>query len=697
MTIINGIVKNYIYYNDENGYSVIKFEDKTIVVGILPKFVNGDNLELSGKWTNHPKFGKQFKVENYKVIYPTNETGIIKYLGSGLIKGIGEKTANRIVTKFGKETLEIIENDINKLLEVEGIGQKKLEDIKKGWQEQQRIKEVMLFLQSHGISTAYSLKIFKTYGDNAPEIIRKDPYQLVQDIWGIGFKTADDIAKKFGFTDNDPSRIKAGVKFLLLEYSKNGHTYVPQPDLIESCSQLLNFELSYSDRLFNEMEIEKLIIIERGRVYLSELFFAERKIESSIENMLSIRTNLTPQYKRIIQLIERKYSKEQLEAIKLSMELNFLIITGGPGTGKTTTLKGIIDIFKNQKKKILLAAPTGRASKRMTEVIGLKARTIHRLLDFNPSDNSFGYNKFNRLDTDLLIIDELSMIDTYLMYHLITAINEKTKVIFVGDADQLPSIGPGNILRDLIESEKIPCITLNKVFRQAETSNIIVNAHKINSGELPVLKQEKITDFIFFEETNNSIIQEKILHLCKFELPERLKLDPRNDIQVISPMYKGAVGVNELNFKFQQHLNLSPVIFTKGERTFKANDKIMQLRNNYEKGVFNGDIGYLIGYNNEKKMLNATFNDRIVQYSVDEVDEITLAFAITVHKSQGSEYPCVIMPITVSHYIMLQRNLFYTAVTRASKLFILFGTKRAVAIAVKNNKVERRFTTLFKR
>ncbi len=691
-----GIVNRYMFYSEENGYSVIRMEDNNTVVGNLPKFSPGEKIEFAGEWVEHPRFGRQFKCESFDVSYPTTVAGIKKYLGSGLIKGIGKSTAEKIIKKFGEASLDILEQDVERLLEVEGIGRKKLEVIKKGWEEQQGVKNVMLFLQSHGISTTYSIKIYKTYGNEAPKVIKENPYRLITDIWGIGFKTADEIGKKLGFTEHDPARIKAGIIYALSEISRKGHVYSPEVDLIDYCSRLLNFDLAYGDPVLNNLEDEGVITKSGENVFLAELYHAERGIEESIYLLAKPPRELTSADDKSLGLVKNIFSEEQFEAIKLSIQSNILIITGGPGTGKTTTLKGIIDIFKASDKKILLAAPTGRASKRMTEVNGMQAKTIHRLLEYNPLDGSFGYNKFNKLEADLIIIDEVSMIDTYLMYHLITAIKDETTVVLVGDIDQLPSVGPGNVLRDLINSDIIPTVRLTKIFRQAEESDIIINAHKINRGENPALSNRKNTDFVFIDEHDNAIIPEKILHLTKQEMPKRLGFDPVEDVQILSPIYKGEVGVNNINKLFQEQINPSPIIYKQAERIFKANDKVMQLRNNYNKGVFNGDIGFVINIDDETKQLNIAFNGKPVQYGLDELDEITLAYAVTVHKSQGSEYPVVIMPLTTSHYVMLQRNLLYTAITRASKLLILIGNKRAIEMAVSNNKVQNRFTGLFK-
>jgi len=695
MEIISGIIDIYTFYSDSNGYSVFKLEDGTAVVGNLPKLNEGDHVELTGNWVVHPKYGHQFKVESINVTYPTTETGIIKYLSSGLIKGIGKVAAKRIVNKFGESTLEILDNNITRLLEVEGIGLKKLDLIKKGWNDQKGIKNVMLFLQSHGISTSYSLKIYKRYGEESPEIIKQNPYILIENVWGIGFKIADNIAKGMGFSDNHPLRIKAGIIHVLSKASQGGHVFVPEVELIRECSFMLGFELAYSDPVLHELEEEGSIINSNDKIYLADLYYAEREIESSINILLSRPHKFEKEDENQLSLLKENFSDEQLRAIKLSLENNLLIITGGPGTGKTTALKGIIDLYKHLDKKILLAAPTGRAAKRMTEVIGLDAKTIHRLLEYNPMENLFNYNSDNPLETDLLIIDEVSMIDTLLMYSLITAVNKNTTLILVGDVDQLPSVGPGNILKDLIKSDKIPLIKLSQIFRQAKESDIVLNAHRINRGEMPAINFIKNSDFIFIEESTNSVIPEKVLHLCKNELPQKYGFDSVEDIQLLSPMYKGDVGVNSFNNLFQQRINNSSFLYEQRDKKFKLSDKVMQLRNNYDKNVFNGDIGFIAGVDDEKKAMFISFEGRIVEYSFEEIDEITLAYAVTVHKSQGSEFPCIIMPVTTSHYIMLQRNLLYTAITRASKLLILIGTKKAVGMAVGNNKVSNRFTSLF--
>ena len=696
MENIEGIIDVYLFYSDNNGYSVFKLEDGTSVVGNFPKFNEGDHIELSGEWVEHPRYGVQFKAERVSISLPKTDVGIIKYLSSGMIHGIGEVIASRIVSKFGERSLDILDNDISRLLEVEGIGKKKLKIIEESWKEQKGAKDVMIFLQSHNITPAYAMKIYKKYGNETPEIIKENPYRLISDIWGIGFKIADKIGETLGFSGSNPLRIKAGLLHTLQTATREGHTFLPKESLIREASFMLQADIGYTDSPFEDLASEGEIIEENGNIYLADLYYEEREIENSISRLLSTESPKPINLDKIISSFDEKYSDEQLEAIRVSYSEKVLIITGGPGTGKTTTLKGIIQLYQTFDKKIMLAAPTGRAAKRMTEVIGLEAKTIHRLLEYIPQNNSFNYDEDNQLETDLLIIDEVSMMDTFLMYSLIVAVSNNTTVILLGDVDQLPSVGAGNVLKDLISSEKIPVIKLTTIFRQAKNSDIVLNAHRINKGEMPVLNLLKETDFVFLDENKNGNIPQKILRLASNELPRKFDFNPTEDIQILSPIYKGEVGVNEINKLFQRELNKSTVVHTQGDRVFKANDKVMQLRNNYDKGVFNGDIGYVVGVEPDEKVMFISFDGKLVEYKFEELDEITLAYAVTVHKSQGSEFPCIIAPITTSHYMMLQRNLLYTAITRAKKLLILIGSKRALSMAVNNNKVKNRFTSLFK-
>ena len=695
MTTIEAVLEDYIYRNEETGYSVASLSDGIKAVGILPGIRTGEKLKLTGQYETHPKHGQQFMIESFSIIYPTTIASISKYLGSGLVKGIGPATAEKIVDVFGENTLEIMDNDADKLLQVDGIGKKKLVLIKKSWEEQKAVKDIMIFLQSFDISPAYALKIYRTYGKDAIKIVQENPYQLTYDVWGIGFKIADAIGKKAGFIEDHPKRIKSGIIYVLNEASNDGHVYLPMQELLKNCFEILNVDLSDSLLLFREMEDYGLLKIANDNVYLMHYYEAERNIEYKITKLCGGSSEFTEKELISVRLKPGYYSHEQLGAIRNSLMHKILILTGGPGTGKTTALKGIIDSYFHLGKKIMLAAPTGRAAKRMSEVIGFDAKTIHRLLEYNPQDQLFARDEDNPLEADLLVVDEVSMIDTLLMNNLINAVTDNTTLVLVGDIDQLPSVGPGNILHDLIKSDKIPTVMLTKIFRQAEESKIVVNAHKINRGEFPALQNNESSDFFFIQEADNSLIPEVIVELCTKRLPAKYGFDPMKDIQVLTPMYKGDAGADNLNSLLQTALNDNEVLITRGRRSYKIGDKVMQLRNNYEKDVFNGDIGLIYSIDVEDQRLEIIFNGKIIPFDFLDLDDITLAYAITVHKSQGSEYPCVILPLTTAHYIMLQRNLLYTAVTRASKMMIITGSKQALQIAVANKKSRKRYTSLF--
>ncbi|MCL5027840.1 MAG: ATP-dependent RecD-like DNA helicase [Bacteroidetes bacterium] len=696
MTTIHGIIDIYVYHNNETGYSVVKLEDGTTIVGILPHFNAGEAVELSGEWINHSKFGRQFRVESFKTHLPATEEGIIKFLGSRIIKGIGERTAKKIVERFGDKTLDILDNNIERLGEIRGFSKRKIEEVRKGWKAQRGIKDAMIALQSFGITSGIAMKIYKAYGDQSVKIVETNPYQLTYDVWGIGFKLADKIGQGVGISRDHPFRIKAGIIFILNEAGKNGHVYLPEDELIQHCSQMLDFELAQSDQMLIDLERDGQIVVKDRKVYLANLYYAEAGIANSIKKLISTKLETSLESEKLLKSISDRFSDEQVVAIKSSIENKILILNGGPGTGKTETLKGIIKLYDEMKKKIFLAAPTGRAAKRMSEVVGREAKTIHRMLEYNPTVGIFNYDKNNKLEADLIVIDEVSMIDTYLMYHLLEAINENTALVLVGDTNQLPSVGPGNVLHDLINAEIIPVVTLTKIFRQAEQSQIIIAAHQINKGTLPNFSNQKESDFFFIEEEDNSKIPEIILDLCKRRLPSKYNFDPMTDIQVLSPMHRGETGTIILNNTLQVGLNNGEAILKYGGFTYRIGDKVMQLKNNYEKEIFNGDLGIVTGGNTEKKSLSLDFNGKIFNYDAAELDEITLAYAATVHKSQGSEYPCVILALTSSHYVMLQRNLLYTAVTRAMKLMIIVGTKRAISMAVSNNRISKRYTSLFK-
>ncbi len=702
MQTLHGTIDVYIFRNNDTGYSVIKLEDGSTVVGVLPKFSSGETVEFNGDWITHSKFGRQFNAEGFKMSLPVTKEGIIKFLGSRIIKGIGERTAKKIVDKFGEQTLDILDNNIERLHEIKGFSRRKIEEVREGWKAQRGVKDAMIALQSLGITSGMAMKIYKAYGEQSLNIVKTNPYQLTFDVWGIGFKLADRIGESVGISRDHPFRIKAGIIFILNEAGKNGHVYLPEQELIQHCSRMLEYELSQSDQILIDLERDGQIVIKENKIYPAELFYAETGIAQMIKNLMSTEPNRKYELEKILNSVSQRFSNEQVRAIKSSFENKILILNGGPGTGKTETLKGIIKCYETsvsgstKSMKILLAAPTGRAAKRISEVVGREAKTIHRMLEYNPTLGLFSYNDENKLEADLIIIDEVSMIDTYLMYHLLEAVNENTVLVLVGDTNQLPSVGPGNVLHDLINSDLIPVVTLTKIFRQAEQSEIVIAAHQINNGTLPNISNNKESDFFFIEENDETKIPDLILDLCKRRLPSKYNFNVLNDIQVLSPMHRGEAGTIILNNTLQEGLNKGAVILKHGGYNYKIGDKVMQLKNNYEKEIFNGDLGIILSGSTEKKSLSIEFNDKVFNYDAAELDEITLAYAATVHKSQGSEYPCVILALSSSHHVMLQRNLLYTAVTRAVKLMIIVGTKRALSTAVRNNRISERYTTLFK-
>ncbi len=696
MERITGNIDVYRFYDEDSGYSVIKLENGKTVVGILPHFNAGESVEFTGEWGIHQKFGEQFKAESFRVLYPDTSEGIIKFLSSRIIKGIGERTAKKIVSRFGAKTIDILDNHIERLLEISGFGSKKIETIRKSWEDRKGIRNVIMSLQSFGISTSVAMKIYNIYGDDAVKIIKSNPYRLVSDVWGIGFKTADRIGSSAGFGDAHPYRIQAGILHVLSESARSGHVYLPEYVLIDYCRSLINFELTESDPNLVNLVDQGHIYIEGDKVYLSSLYYAEKESEFAVKRLVESEPADSSINKKLLSAIGGGFTSEQFEAIQNSLRHKMLILTGGPGTGKTETLKGIIRLYEELGKKILLAAPTGRAAKRMTEVIGTEARTIHRLLEYNPSAGLFNRSGDNQLETDLLVIDEVSMIDTLLLHSLMEAVSGETTLILAGDVNQLPAVGPGNILADLIASELIPVVKLTKIFRQAEQSRIIVAAYEINRGVIPDLTIDKDGDFFFIEENDENSIPGIILDLCQRRLPAKYSLNPFNDIQVISPMHKGATGTAQMNKTLQEGLNSNGILLKSGSMNYRMGDKVMQLRNNYEKDIFNGDVGIVTGFDAVKRKLQINFGRNVIDYDSADLDEITLAYTITVHKSQGSEYPCVILPLTTSHYVMLQRNLLYTAVTRASRMMIIVGTKNAIAVAVNNSRVQGRYTSFFK-
>jgi exodeoxyribonuclease V alpha subunit len=715
---LSGQIERITYYNEENSYTIAKIKvqgrsDLVTIVGSLPGMNPGEVLRLKGQWQRHPRYGEQFKIESFESVIPATVAGIERYLSSGLIKGIGPVMARRLVAKFEKETLNVIERDMDRLREVEGIGDKRIEMIKVAWDEQKDIREVMVFLQGYGVSPAYATKIFKQYGRDAVTIVRENPYRLADEVFGIGFVIADRIAEKVGIAKDSPLRAKAGVQYVLQQCADEGHTFYPFTPLLGACQKVLEIDEAILLDAFDTAASERRIIIEKMEehpewneraIYLTPLHFAEtgiahhlRELSESAKQLQLI--NRDAALEAAQKQLSINLSGQQLQAVKESLEQKMLVITGGPGTGKTTIIRAITHIYKTQGQKIVLAAPTGRAAKRMAEATGHEAKTIHRLLEYSPKEGKFRKDELDPIDADLVVIDETSMVDTVLMYHLLRAIPKHATLILVGDVDQLPSVGPGNVFRDIIDSRILPTIRFNEIFRQARESMIVVNAHRINNGLMPELtgREENSADFFFIELEEPEKVLQRIINLCKEKIPARFGFHSLNDIQVLTPMHKGVVGASNLNAELQKELNPSADEFSRAGKIFKKGDKVMQIRNNYDKDVYNGDIGRIVGIDREEQEVSVNFDGKIIPYEFSELDELVLAYATSVHKAQGSEYPAVVMPLLTQHYILLQRNLLYTGITRGKKLVILIGTKKALNIAIRNNKPQQRYTRLKER
>ena len=719
---VEGTIERITFHNEENGYTVARLlpEGARDVVTILGNFSNpvvGESLVCWGAWTRHAQWGRQMTVTRYEVVRPATAFAIEKYLGSGMVKGVGPVMAKRIVAKFGEEALDIIETKPRKLLEVVGIGDKKFAQIKKAWNDQREIRNIMLFLQSHGVSPAYAVKIYKTYGDKAISVVEKNPYQLAADIWGIGFKSADKIAREMGIAEDDPRRIEAGVVYVLNEsVDTGGNAFLTEAELTDKAREILGvadvssaiLDLALSGRLV--IEPSTFMGQTEVAVYPPSLYTTERGLAERLLRLVSQPLKQPPNPSKfaawLAALVEKRglpLSDEQLGAVQIALLSRFSVLTGGPGTGKTTTTNTIVAAFEKLDKCVLLASPTGRAAKRMTEVTGHEAKTVHRLLEFDPEQRGFKRGLDEPLECDVLIVDEASMLDMVLTYSLLKAVPDTAQVVFVGDVDQLPSVGPGNVLRDLIESGAIPVARLTQVFRQAAESLIITNAHAINAGNLPSLPPPsagKDCAFVAAEEPEE--VADKIVAVVAKSLPKR-GWSP-GDIQVLTPMQRGSAGAAFLNTRLQEVLN--PPQFGKeevsrGVRLFRVGDRVMQMVNNYDKGVYNGDIGAVTTISHEDSTLGVQFTDAQgtsdVTYEFSELDELTLAFATSIHKSQGSEYPVVVLAIHTQHYMLLQRNLLYTALTRAKKFAVLVGSKRAIAMAVKKQNDINRHTRLKER
>ena len=810
METLQGILERIVYESPDTGYTVGRLSARDhaeliTVVGNLASINPGESLLLQGQWVDNPRYGRQFQIEKYETILPANVVGLRKYLGSGLIKGIGPKMAGLIVRKFGMDTMDVIENEPEKLARVPGIGRKRVQIIKEAWEAQREIKNVMLFLQSHDVSTAHAAKIYKTYESDAIPIITEDPYRLADDIYGIGFVTADTIAQKLGMDKDAPQRVQAGIKYVLSQKADDGHVFQRRAELVEACQTMLeqapeaiaqgisalvekeeiinpsfvdcpgsgeqsgmdetqtDYEMSAQpsavspqedngqpsavspehedstspENLFTESQ--EPTAESHSAIYLAPFYYAELGVANQFLRLLSGRgqhlnhgklkteATYTEALIRLESDMRIRFAAQQREAIYTAMTTPALILTGGPGTGKTTTVVGMIRLFEAEGRRITLTAPTGRAAKRLSETTGREAKTIHRLLEFSPQNNGFKRNRQNPLDTDVVIVDETSMVDLVLMNRLMQAIRSTTTVILIGDTDQLPSVGAGNVLRELIDSHKIPVIQLTKIFRQAQESMIVTNAHRINKGDFPELTGDTDRNFFFMEEEEPEVIVELVCSLIADRLPQHYDYHPIDDIQLLCPMRRGMLGTESFNKRLQEVLNpeyVAPVshpleksrfggignrnslLHRQGPQSadrsrtaggFRIGDKVMQIRNNYDYDVFNGDIGRVLEIEHLDKKVYIQFPDKQVAYDTADLGELVLAYATTVHKAQGSEYPAVVIPLHTQHYLMLQRNLLYTGITRAKECVVIVGTKRALGICIRNNQVMQRNSYLAER
>ncbi|RCJ42732.1 exodeoxyribonuclease V subunit alpha [Nostoc minutum NIES-26] len=720
---ITGVVERLTFYSEESGYTVARLvrlgvKDLTTITGSFANIQPGQTLQLTGFWRDRPQYGPQFQVVNYRETKPATLTGIEKYLGSGLIKGVGPVTAKRIVAHFGLETLEIIENQIERLIEVQGIAKKRINFIKNAWETQKAIKEVMVFLQGHGVSTTYAVKIYKQYGDKAIAKVTENPYQLAADIYGIGFLTADKIARNVGIASDSQFRYCAGLIHALSEAAEDGHCYLPEPELIESAIKLLTTEshqpsessiaqtikdMALRDDLIREKTPEQTLLC-----YKPTYFHAEQNLAQLISGRLS--QPIGQDIPRVRAWLERftkaheiQLSEQQRQAVEIAAYSHVMVLTGGPGCGKTFTTHTIVSLWKAMGKSIALAAPTGRAAQRLSEMTGLEAKTIHRLLEFEPKTMGFKCDNENPLPHTAIIADEASMLDLFLAYSLVKAVAAGAQLLLVGDIDQLPSVGPGQVLADLINSGRVPVVRLTQVFRQAQQSAVVVAAHQINRGQYPTMEtisDNPVSDCLWhgggFEPEHG------VQAICELitDLIPRLGFNPATDVQVLCPMTRGALGTRNLNRVLQQLINPpSPdkVEITRGGSLMRVGDRIIQLTNDYNREVFNGDLGIISTIDTVEQEVVVQYGERSVIYDYADLNEISLAFATTIHKSQGSEYPVVILPLYMQHYMMLSRNLFYTGLTRAKKLAIVIGSKKAISLAVRSTDDRQRYTRLQQR
>ncbi|MCQ2914754.1 MAG: ATP-dependent RecD-like DNA helicase [Alphaproteobacteria bacterium] len=701
MDNISVSIKKITFQNKDNGFCVLKANEfghaeEFTMLGTFANVSIGMCLNVYGEWFIDPNYGKEFKVQTYTETVPVTTKGLENYLAGGAIKGVGKKTAKKIVSAFGKEAIDVIENNPEKLAKKCEISLKKAKEIQKYWIDQTSIKNIMMFLQGFDLTPKMAAKIYAVYGPETIKIIQNNPFKIADDINGIGFKRADALAQTLGIAQDDEYRIRSGIIYALNQFNENGHTFAKKDQLINATNEMLNISSEKIEKEIDHLVENEKVILEDEAIYIPTYYYSEKNVAKILKSKAK-NTNQNDLFNKnyidsILSKSEIEYNELQKAAMKTALESNVMILTGGPGTGKTTTIKAIIDIFQKQDLKILLASPTGRAAKRMTETTGVCAKTIHRLLEYKPGE---GYKKDNddKLTGDVLIIDEISMVDILLMNALLKAVPFDMKLILIGDSDQLPSVGAGNVLHDLLDSNIIPTIKLTEIFRQAQTSKIITNAHKINVGEFPDLNNKRDSDFFYIEKETPQEIVDTIKDLVQNRLPKAYNIDP-NVIQVLTPMQKGTVGTIALNQILQEAINPSAEGLKYHDYKFAINDKVMQIKNNYDKEVFNGDIGTVLGVGIKEKEVLVDFEGKSIYYDYDELSELVPAYAITIHKSQGSEYPIVVMPICNAHYVMLQRNLIYTGITRAKNLLVLIGSKKAISIAINNTKIKERNSKL---
>lgn len=713
MDTIHGYIERITFQSEESGFTVAQLQqpgrsDLTCIVGTMPTLQPGETVRCSGEWKRHLIHGRQFEVKEYHLEAPADIVGIQKYLGSGLVKGIGPVYAKRIVEQFGLSTLDIIDKSPKKLLEVEGIGAKRIGQIQSCWEEQKTIRDVMVFLQSYGVTPTFAQKIFKTFGTSSVAIVRDNPYQLAKEIRGVGFKTADGLAEKLGIKKESPQRIDAGIEYVLSELSDEGHVCYPEDEFLTEAEKMLEVSKELiQDRISNAQKDDRIVresFVENGSLrqflWIKPLYVAEQGIVRELKRLRKhacpLRQIDTQKALEWVQdKLKIKLATQQLQAVALSVTEKLQIITGGPGTGKSTITKAILSITDILTKKIVLCAPTGRAAKRMCEITGWPASTIHSLLQFDFKTGGFKKNRNDPIDCDLLIVDEASMIDTSLMYSLLKAVPSHARLLIVGDTNQLPSVGPGNVLKDIINSKTIPVTQLNEIFRQAAGSRIITNAHLINKGVFPDIAHVQNSDFFFVEAETPEEVLQQIVGLVTQRIPKKFGFDPLKDIQVLAPMKRGVIGTENLNMVLQEELNKRDNALIRFGRKFIVGDKVMQLKNDYKREVFNGDVGTVLKIQMTDQQMMVDFEGRDVIYEFSDLDDLVLAYAVSIHKYQGSECQCVVIPVHTTHFKLLHRNLIYTGVTRGKKLVILVGTKKALSIAVRNDEVKKRYTGLF--